>query len=152
MPCIESATLAARLVSAPRELKVRGISPPRLAVTFGRSISLLMTMGHPDNKGWASYALERESTMRCECHDPGCEMHPGISDCQNVADTVLQRIDLVGESRTAFCEECAMDAESSGVFCDAGESRSFEYLETCADCGEPGERTGHMSCQYPQDR
>ena len=22
----------------------------------------------------------------------------------------------------------------------------------CADCGEPGERTGHMECQYPQDR
>ena len=22
----------------------------------------------------------------------------------------------------------------------------------CADCGEPGERTGHMGCQYPQDR
>ena len=21
----------------------------------------------------------------------------------------------------------------------------------CADCGEPGERTGHMDCQYPQD-
>jgi len=21
----------------------------------------------------------------------------------------------------------------------------------CADCGEPGERTGHMGCQYPQD-
>jgi hypothetical protein len=22
----------------------------------------------------------------------------------------------------------------------------------CADCGEAGERTGHMGCQYPQDR
>lgn len=22
----------------------------------------------------------------------------------------------------------------------------------CADCGEIGERTGHMTCQYPQDR
>lgn len=22
----------------------------------------------------------------------------------------------------------------------------------CADCGEGGERTGHMGCQYPQDR
>jgi len=22
----------------------------------------------------------------------------------------------------------------------------------CADCGELGERTGHMGCQYPQDR
>lgn len=21
----------------------------------------------------------------------------------------------------------------------------------CADCGERGERTGHMTCQYPQD-
>lgn len=21
----------------------------------------------------------------------------------------------------------------------------------CADCGEPGERTGHQTCQYPQD-
>jgi len=25
-------------------------------------------------------------------------------------------------------------------------------METrCADCGERGERTGHMDCQYPQD-
>jgi len=23
--------------------------------------------------------------------------------------------------------------------------------ERCADCGEPGERTGHMGCQFPQD-
>lgn len=23
--------------------------------------------------------------------------------------------------------------------------------ERCSDCGEPGERKGHMSCQYPQD-
>jgi hypothetical protein len=22
----------------------------------------------------------------------------------------------------------------------------------CRDCGEPGELTGHMGCQYPQDR
>jgi len=22
----------------------------------------------------------------------------------------------------------------------------------CADCGETGELTGHMTCQYPQDR
>jgi len=22
----------------------------------------------------------------------------------------------------------------------------------CADCGELGERTGHMGCQYPRDR
>lgn len=22
----------------------------------------------------------------------------------------------------------------------------------CADCGAPGERTGHMGCMYPQDR
>jgi hypothetical protein len=22
----------------------------------------------------------------------------------------------------------------------------------CPDCGEPGERAGHMGCQYPQDR
>lgn len=24
--------------------------------------------------------------------------------------------------------------------------------ERCADCGEWGERTGHMECQYPKDR
>lgn len=23
--------------------------------------------------------------------------------------------------------------------------------EKCADCGEPGESTGHQTCQYPQD-
>ena len=27
-----------------------------------------------------------------------------------------------------------------------------EIARRCADCGEPGERTGHMECQYPQDR
>jgi len=30
-------------------------------------------------------------------------------------------------------------------------SPAAQPLERCADCGEPGERTGHQTCQYPQD-
>jgi len=30
--------------------------------------------------------------------------------------------------------------------------RENDRRERCADCGEPGERTGHQECQYPQDR
>lgn len=29
--------------------------------------------------------------------------------------------------------------------------RPDAYGERCAHCGEPGEMTGHQTCQYPQD-
>lgn len=34
----------------------------------------------------------------------------------------------------------------------AGERADGPLVYRCADCGEEGERTGHMTCQYPQDR
>ena len=33
----------------------------------------------------------------------------------------------------------------------AGALENSHEAERCTDCGEPGERTGHMGCQYPQD-
>jgi hypothetical protein len=27
----------------------------------------------------------------------------------------------------------------------------FANIPRCSDCGSPGERKGHMSCQYPQN-
>jgi hypothetical protein len=43
------------------------------------------------------------------------------------------------------CPKVAGDGAGRPV-CPADDPRG-----RCADCGEPGERTGHMGCQYPQD-
>jgi hypothetical protein len=33
----------------------------------------------------------------------------------------------------------------------ARKARKFSTVNRCPDCGERGERKGHMGCQYPQD-
>ena len=39
---------------------------------------------------------------------------------------------------------------TEGLAQDVDEDEREE--DTCGDCGEPGEHTGHMGCQYPRDR
>lgn len=53
---------------------------------------------------------------RCECSDPGCPVHKGISRCDLRAAVILHRADMEDISGTAFCDECADDAGDSGLF------------------------------------
>lgn len=53
---------------------------------------------------------------KCECSDPGCKHHKGASDCRDKALQILYRIDMQDETGTAFCDNCADDAFSSGLF------------------------------------
>jgi len=43
------------------------------------------------------------------------------------------------------CTKCGADGRYGRP------SPDLEYELRCADCGAAGERTGHMTCQYPQD-
>lgn len=53
---------------------------------------------------------------KCECSDAGCKGHKGTSDCRAVALQILYRVDMQDEAGTAFCDACADDAFSSGLF------------------------------------
>jgi len=53
---------------------------------------------------------------RCECSDPGCPVHPQRSHCQLTVARLLFRIDMQDETGTLFCDGCAEDAWSSGLF------------------------------------
>lgn len=55
------------------------------------------------------------------------------------------------KAQAAACKPCA-DHYGDGGACDQGKPLASPHRTTrCADCGEVGERTGHMGCQYPQD-
>jgi hypothetical protein len=55
---------------------------------------------------------------KCECADPGCPIHPKVSDCRNLAATILYRIDMEDNTGSLMCEGCAEDAMLSGLFTD----------------------------------
>ena len=50
----------------------------------------------------------------CECADPWCPACGG--KCRQPESVVLYRVDMDDRTGTAFCERCAEDACSSGVF------------------------------------
>lgn len=52
----------------------------------------------------------------CECSDPGCPAHPGVTHCERRAIWKLYRIDMEDRSGAAMCAVCANDALESGVF------------------------------------
>ncbi len=54
--------------------------------------------------------------MKCQCADPGCPKHTGISHCSFTAKTWLYRVDMEDESGTRMCSGCASDALESGLF------------------------------------
>jgi hypothetical protein len=57
------------------------------------------------------------TNWKCECVDPGCPEHRGISECFNSAlRKALRRIDMDDHTGTLMCEACAEDAMSSGLF------------------------------------
>jgi len=54
--------------------------------------------------------------MKCECSDPGCPAHNGVSSCEAMAKITLYRVDMEDRTGTAMCDDCADDAFASGVF------------------------------------
>jgi hypothetical protein len=58
--------------------------------------------------------------MPCECADPGCPIHPGLSHCEKRAEVTLRRADMEDWSGVRFCADCADDAMESGVFTSQG--------------------------------
>ena len=58
----------------------------------------------------------------CQCADPGCPVHRGLSPCSEVTTreyprlTRVYRIDQVDLTGTPMCQPCAEDAMASGVF------------------------------------
>jgi hypothetical protein len=58
-------------------------------------------------------SLERKR-QDCQCADPGCGACNGL--CSKGSRTLLFRVDMVDESGTWFCGDCADDAMDSGVF------------------------------------
>ena len=69
----------------------------------------------------------------CECSDPGCpcdahderrlklavQLFGHAETCTAQATQQLHRIDMDDETGVLFCDECAADAQDSGVFTDA---------------------------------
>ena len=55
---------------------------------------------------------------KCECADPGCPVEHGskTQGCQHKAVEILYRVDMEDETGVAFCEGCAEDALTAGVF------------------------------------
>jgi hypothetical protein len=54
--------------------------------------------------------------VKCECSDDRCPTHKGTDRCRKQATDILYRVDMQDESGTAFCDDCADDAFSSGLF------------------------------------
>ena len=52
----------------------------------------------------------------CECADPGCPIHRGVSHCGESAVVTLKRIDMEDRAGTMMCRACADDALESGLF------------------------------------
>lgn len=65
-----------------------------------------------------------ETRRICECFDRGCPVH-GREECGKEATCILYRIDMIDETGTAFCDDCADDAMDSGLY----ESRDDEEPE-----------------------
>jgi hypothetical protein len=51
----------------------------------------------------------------CECEDKLCPCHTGRI-CEAMAVQIVRRIDFDGQPVCRFCDACAEDAISSGVF------------------------------------
>lgn len=52
----------------------------------------------------------------CECADPYCPTHDGISSCVRTGTERLFRNDMDDSSGTLMCDRCATDAHESGLF------------------------------------
>lgn len=83
---------------------------------------------------------------------------------EDITKVVLRIKDEFEAKRPAMEKEMERQlAESRRAWTHPNEDEDTDYEDTdydvrtgvdvlrCADCGERGERTGHMICQYPQD-
>lgn len=61
------------------------------------------------------WKLTKEKPITCECTDPRCPVHAGVSKCSKLAEATVRRIDM-DSGGIPMCEECAKDAMESGVF------------------------------------
>ena len=53
----------------------------------------------------------------CDCTDPGCPAHGGVSQCRTAAAVRLRRVDWgIDAGYLRMCQACADDAMESGVF------------------------------------
>ena len=53
---------------------------------------------------------------KCECADPGCPVHRGVSHCEKKSAGKVYRSDMEDRTGTAMCRGCMEDALDSGVF------------------------------------
>ena len=52
----------------------------------------------------------------CECVDPACAAHPGISTCHALGLIILRSVDLPDATGTLLCAQCRDVALDSGRF------------------------------------
>ena len=85
------------------------------------------------------------TTCDCPCHDEQNLSSHTPADCV----CAHQHEWWHGE-----CQTCGATHPEDCAGCDPHVDTTPEHTyepPTCADCGEYGERTGHMECQYPQN-
>jgi hypothetical protein len=88
-------------------------------VTFQPNVGEKLTWEvHPD-----THEIKTEEEINptiehsCECDDSSCPVHEDSEECPNPGTVLLHRIDMGDDDEGSyFCEACAEDALSSGVF------------------------------------
>jgi len=108
--------------------------------TSDYSIDRKHSLDCPVNTGISSLDLKTRTLAnvhgKCECADPECVHHKGISDCKDTANTIMYRIDMDDTSGTLMCDDCANDATQGGLFVEADDP---ELDEPQCDCGGSGD-------------
>ena len=104
------------------------------------SIDRKHSLDCPINTGLTALELKTRTLAnvhgKCECADPGCSHHEGISECKDTANTIIYRVDMEDSSGTLMCDDCANDETQSGLFVEADDP---ELEEPQCDCGESGD-------------
>lgn len=76
-----------------------------------------------------TFSRQIAEQVTCECSDPGCPAHKGVSHCATQATDLLYRVDMQDETGTAMCDKCADDAFSSGLFTTEDGLDETDYQE-----------------------
>jgi hypothetical protein len=58
----------------------------------------------------------RTKQTYCECSDYQCPVHEHFAHCFQDGSRVLYRIDMIDNTGTLFCPDCADDAILCGLF------------------------------------
>lgn len=67
------------------------------------------------------------TVKECECSDPWCPVHDGVSRCINRRKNLLFRVDMEDHTGTWMCSGCADDAFDSGLFRPATVSEKIKF-------------------------